>query len=150
MSEPTLPPIACVLPPTSITYPAWGRCLCCCWQAFLPLLQVCFKDAKCQVVYISQKFWCNVLPINCPLTRLPVGAGPLRLLSLATLLLLWGDQEKLPQGRTVHGRPQVIVVSIDRRQEHSIACQSMVHASNQNINPINSKKIPKIIFQINH
>ena len=44
---------------------------------------------------------------NSLLARLPVGARPFWLLSLATLLLLWGDQEELPQGGTLHGGPQV-------------------------------------------
>ena len=52
--------------------------------------------------------------VNCEkmiaLLRLPVGARPLRLVPLAALLLLRGDQEELPQGRALHGRSQVMLM----------------------------------------
>ena len=44
------------------------------------------------------------------LLRLPVGARPLRLVPLAALLLLRGDQEELPQGGALHGRSQVMLM----------------------------------------
>ena len=44
------------------------------------------------------------------LLRLPVGARSLRLVPLAALLLLWGDQEELPQGGALHGRSQVMLM----------------------------------------
>ena len=55
------------------------------------------KNVKCEKMMIA-------------LLRLPVGARPLRLVPLAALLLLRGDEEELPQGGALHGRSQVMLM----------------------------------------